>query len=122
MTRTSNNSIRQAITPSNVYSVLTSNVFRNFKVRVSKSGSIKIELEPSKCHKNGWVSKPVEYTIGYGDSIGYWLRRQNRCGHTFPLHYNRNTGEYGFKTFEEAAAHLEKLFINKYFYINPVEE
>ena len=114
MTRTSNNSIRQAITPSNVYSVLTSNVFRNFKVRVSKSGSIKIELEPSKCHKNGWVSKPIEYTIGYTPGIGYWLRRQGECGHTFPLHYDRNTGKYGFDTFEEAANHLEKLFIKKY--------
>ena len=77
-------------------------------------GSIKIELEPSKRCKNGWVSKPVEYTIGYGDGIGYWLRRQNRCGHTFPLHYNRKTGEYGFETFEDAANHLEKLFIKKY--------
>lgn len=114
MTRTSNNSVRQAITPSNVYSVLTNNVFKNFRVRVSKSGSIKIELEPSKRYKNGWVSKPVEYTIGYGDKIGYWLRRQGDSGSTFPLHYNRKTGDYGFETFEDAVAHLEKLFIKKY--------
>lgn len=120
MTRTSNYTISQAITPSNVYSVLTNIVFNNFKIRVSKSGSIKIELEPSKVYKNGWVSKPVEYTIGYGDGIGYWLRRQNECGHTFPLHYNRKTGDYGFETFDEAVAHLEKLFINKYFCIKPV--
>ena len=122
MTRTSNNTVSQAITPSNVYSVLTSNIFRKFKVRVSKSGSIKIELEPAKHYKNGWVSKPVEYTIGYGDGIGYWLRRQNESGSTFPLHYNRKTGAYGFESFEDAVSHLEKLFIDKYFYIKSVTE
>ena len=118
------------ITPSEVYSVLTNNVFNIFKIRIAKrSGNIKIELESAKRQLNYtshgvscYYTKPVEYTIGYTQGIGYWLRRQNECGHTFPLHYNRNTGEYGFKTFEEAVAHLEKLFINKHFYIKPVEE
>ena len=105
---------RTTITPENVYSIVANKNFNKFRIRVAKSGSIKIELEPAKCYKNGWMSKPVEYTIGYGDKIGYWLRRQGESGSTFPLHYNRNTGKYRFETFEEAANHLEKLFIKKY--------
>ena len=106
--------LNPAITSENVYSVASNMVFNQYKIRVAKSGNIKIEIEPAKRYKNGWVSKPVEYTIGYTPRIGYWLRRQGECGHTFPLHYDRYTGRYGFKTFEEAANHLEKLFIKKY--------
>lgn len=117
------------ITPENVYSIVANKNFNKFRIRIAKSGSIKIEIAPAKRQLNYtsrgvscYYTKPVEYTIGYGDGIGYWLRRQGESGSTFPLHYNRKTGEYGFKTFEEAVAHLEKLFINKYFYIKPVEE
>lgn len=121
MARTSSNSISKAITPSNVYSLLKNKVFNIFRIRVSKTGSIKIEIEPAKKQLNYtsrgvscYYTKPVEYTIGYGNGIGYWLRRQGESGSTFPLHYDRNTGKYGFKTFEEAVAYLEKLFAKKY--------
>lgn len=110
------------ITPSELYAVLTNDVFNIFKIRIAKhSGNIKIEIKPGDRHLGGW-RRPVEYTIGYTKGIGYWLRRQGESGSTFPLHYNRNTHEYGFNTFEEASSHLEKLFINKYFYIKPVTE
>lgn len=123
MRRSSNVSVNKTITPSEVYSILTNKVFNIFKIRVAKSGNIKIELVPAGNKVAGlWRSKAIEYTIGYTKGIGYWLRRQGESGSTFPLHYNRNTHEYGFKTFEEAVAHLEKLFINKYFYIKPVTE
>lgn len=110
------------ITPLKVYAVLTNNVFNIFKIRIAKrSGNIKIELNPAKRQLNYtahgvscYYTKPVEYTIGYTPGIGYWLRRQGESGSTFPLHYDRNTGKYGFETFEEAVAHLEKLFIKKY--------
>lgn len=101
------------ITSENVYSVASNMVFNQHKIRVAKSGNIKIEIKPGDRHLGGW-RRPVEYTIGYTSGIGYWLRRQGECGHTFPLHYNRNTGKYGFDTFEDAANHLEKLFIKKY--------
>ena len=107
------------ITSENVYSVASNMVFNQHKIRVAKSGNIKIEIKPGDIHLGGW-RRPVEYTIGYTAGIGYWLRRQGESGHTFPLHYNRNTCEYGFKTFDEAASYLEKLFINKYFRIMPV--
>lgn len=126
MRRSSNTSVNKIITPSEVYSVLTNKVFNIFKIRVARTGNIKIEIEPAKEVDNGmgyrYMLESIEYTIGYTKGIGYWLRRKNENGATFPLHYNRNTHEYGFKTFEEAVAHLEKLFINKYFYIKPVTE
>ena len=107
------------ITSEKVYSVTSNMVFNQHKIRVAKSGNIKIEIEPGDRHLGGW-RRPIEYTIGYTPGIGYWLRRRGVSGSTFPLHYNRSTHEYGFNTFEEAASHLEKLFINKYFYIMPV--
>ena len=110
------------ITPSELCAVLTNDVFNIFKIRIAKhSGNIKIEIKPGDRHLGGW-RRPVEYTIGYTPGIGYWLRRQGESGSTFPLHYDRNTGKYGFDTFEDAANHLEKLFIKKYFYIKPVTE
>lgn len=108
------------ITSENVYSVVENNNFNKFRIRIAKSGNIKIELVPARdfvshLYDSGvWTSKPIEYTIGYTQGIGYWLRRQGENGSTFPLNYDRNTGKYGFKTFEEAANHLEKLFIKKY--------
>ena len=120
---------RTSITPENVYSIVENKNFNKFRIRIAKSGNIKIELEPAKRQLNYtsrgvscYYTKPIEYTIGYTHGIGYWLRRQGESGSTFPLHYNRNTGEYGFKTFEQDVAHLEKLFINKHFYIKPVTE
>ena len=101
------------ITSENVYSVASNMVFNQHKIRVAKSGNIKIEIEPGDRHLGGW-RRPVEYTIGYTQGIGYWLRRQGESGSTFPLHYNRSTRKYGFNTFEEASSHLEKLFIKKY--------
>lgn len=104
------------ITAENLYSICSNPVFNHYKIRIAKSGNIKIELEPAYYRNKGtyklWA---IEYTIGYTKGIGYWLRRQGNSGSIFPLHYNRNTHEYGFNTFEEAAKHLEKLFINKYF-------
>lgn len=112
--------LNPAITTENVYSIVANNNFNKFKIRIAKSGNIKIELVPARdfvSHlyaSSVWTSKPIEYTIGYTSGIGYWLRRQGDSGSTFPLHYNRHTGKYGFETFEEAVAHLEKLFIKKY--------
>lgn len=117
---------RTSITPENVYSIVANKNFNKFRIRIAKSGNIKIELVPARdfvSHLYGsndiygsavWTSKPIEYTIGYTSGIGYWLRRQGESGFTFPLHYDRNTGKYGFETFEDAANHLEKLFIKKY--------
>lgn len=105
--------INPRITSENVYSVASNMVFNQHKIRVAKSGNIKIEIKPGDRHLGGW-RRPIEYTIGYTQGIGYWLRRQGDSGSTFPLHYNRNTHEYGFKTFKEAISHLEKLFIKKY--------
>lgn len=105
----------KSITSSQFYSVLENSNFNKFKIRAAKrTGNIKIEIAPSIMYKNGWKSKPVEYTIGVTEGIGYWIRRQNNCGWTFPLHYNRNSGKYGFETFEEAVTHLEKLLVKKY--------
>ena len=112
MTMTSN-------TPENVYSIVANKNFNKFRIRVAKSGNIKIEIKPGDRHLGGW-RRPIEYTIGYTHGIGYWLRRQGESGSTFPLHYNRSTHKYGFNTFEEAANWLEKLFIDKYFRIMPV--
>lgn len=113
---------RTSITPENVYSIVANKNFNKFRIRVAKSGSIKIELVPARevaCINrfyvsSVWTTRPIEYTIGYTPGIGYWLRRQGEFGSTFPLHYDRYTGKYGFNTFEEAANHLEKLFIKKY--------
>ena len=108
------------ITSENVYSIVANKNFNKFRIRIAKSGNIKIELVPARefvSHlyaSHIWTSKPIEYTIGYTLGIGYWLRRQGESGSTFPLHYDRYTGKYGFKTFEEAANYLEKLFIKKY--------
>lgn len=115
MTRKSNTPVNKTITPDNVYSIVANKNFNKFRIRIAKSGNIKIELVPAENHVVGfWRSKPIEYTIGYTKGIGYWLRRQGESGSTFPLHYDRYTGKYGFDTFEDAANHLEKLFIKKY--------
>lgn len=111
------------ITAENLYSVVSNPIFNCYKIRIAKSGNIKIELEPAYFRYKGlygYKVSAVEYTIGYTKGIGYWLRRQGNSGSTFPLHYNRDTHKYGFNTFKEAEKYLEKLFINKYFYIRPV--
>ena len=108
------------ITSENIYSVASNMVFLQIKINIAKCGNLKREIGQGDRRIGGWRS-PVEYTIGYTPGIGYWLRRQGVSGSTFPLHYNRSTHEYGFNTFEEAASHLEKLFIDKYFRIMPVK-
>ena len=112
------------ITLENLTSILSNAVFNQHKISLAKrSGNIKIEIEPARIVCNEWgeyTIPPTFYTIGYTPGIGYWLRRKTGYNATFRLHYNRKTNEYGFKTFEEAVSHLEKLFINKYFRIMPV--
>lgn len=106
------------ITLDNLTSILSNMVFNQHKISLAKrSGNIKIEIEPARAINNGFSTFTIpdtHYTIGYTSGIGYWLRRTTGFNAPFRLHYNRKTGEYGFKTFEEAASHLEKLFIKKY--------
>lgn len=110
--------LNPAITLENLTSVLSNMVFNQHNIKLTqRTGNIKIEIEPARTINNGFATLTIpatHYTLGYTPEIGYWLRRQGESGSTFPLHYDRYTGKYGFETFEEAANHLEKLFVKKY--------
>ena len=89
--------------------------FRNFDISQNNNGTICIKVSDNGTnrfpHKN---YLGIQYQIGYSEYRGeYWVRLRNGQNIT-PLHYNRNTGNYGFETFDDALDYLKNLFDKKY--------
>lgn len=83
-------------------------LFPNAEVSFTTCGNIKI-VNPLNCDCDCYWGHPCKkwYVIGFNYD-GFWIRRVKWDLHwketnsTFPLHYNRKTGNYCFETFKEA--------------------
>ena len=89
--------------------------FKNFNVSQNSNGTICIKVSDNGTnhfpHKN---YLGIQYQIGYSEYRGeYWVRLRNGQNIT-PLHYNRDTRNYGFETFNDALNYLKNLFDKKY--------
>lgn len=89
--------------------------FRNFDVSQNNNGTICIKVSDNGTNYISYKNYlGIQYQIGYNEYRGeYWLRLRNGQ-HITPLHYNRNTRNYGFETFDDALDHLKNLFDKKY--------
>ena len=97
--------------------------FNNFVVSQNANGTICIKVA-----ERGTNSLPLKNYLGIQYQIGYnryreeyWVRLRNGR-HITPLHYNRNTREYGFDTFDEALDYLKNLFDKKYGKVESMKE
>ena len=97
--------------------------FNNFLVSQNANGTICIKVADQGTnwlpHKN---YLGIQYQIGYNRyREEYWIRLRNG-EHITPLHYNRNTRDYGFDTFDEALDYLKNLFDKKYGKVESLHE
>ena len=88
-----------------------------FPITQNKNGSIIIKVANKGTNYYDYKNmnaKGIFYIIGYNEyRNGYWVRRQNG-EHQFPLHYNRDSYNYDFATFDDAMEYLLKFFNKKY--------
>ena len=97
--------------------------FRNFDISQNNNGTICIKVSDSGTNYISYKNYlGIQYQIGYNEYRGeYWLRLRNGR-HITPLHYNKNTRNYGFETFDDALDHLKNLFDKKYGRVESVHE
>lgn len=102
------------ITRKDFLKVKNSPEFKNFEVSQNSRGTVQIKIADVGTN---WINyknanaKGIVYQIGYNEQRGeYWIRRQNGRYIT-PMHYNKQTGNYGFATFDEALEYLKRSFI-----------
>lgn len=88
--------------------------FPNAIVEYTRNGNIRI-MNPLTCNCGSYWGHDCKkwYVIGF-QTGGFWIRRVKydlywkETNSTYPLRYNRKTGNYFFDTFEEAL----KYFVN----------
>ena len=97
--------------------------FKNFDISQNNNGTICIKVSDSGTNYISYKNYlGIQYQIGYNEYRGeYWLRLRNGR-HITPLHYNKNTRNYGFETFDDALDHLKNLFDKKYGRVESVHE
>jgi hypothetical protein len=85
--------------------IANNNLFNKHWIRLNRNNTICIKIREVGTNyfnfNNENEKYGIQYQIGFNINTNkFWIRRQNGA-YQFPLHYNRNTGDYGFNTWKE---------------------